>query len=518
MPKLTIDNQSIEVPDGTTLLEAAERLGIKIPTLCFLKGFKPSTSCMVCVVRVEGRKTLLPACGTQAQEGMVVFSEDKTVHEARRTALELLLSDHVGDCMGPCQVACPAHMNIPLMIRQIGAGLWDEAIQTVKLDIAMPAVAGRICSAPCEKACRRDQVDEAVSICLLKRFVGDVDLDGAEPHSPAIPKKEAPRVAIVGAGPAGLAAAFYLQQDGFACTIFDEHEEPGGMLRYGIGEKDLPRAVLRGEIEMVRRLGVTFQAKTRVGRDVSLDHLRDTYGAVFLALGKCTAKDLATLGFEAGKEKLRVKQHTYQTELPGVFAGGDVFRQRKMVIRSLADGKEAAVAIAQSLRGQLITGVVRPFNSRMGKLEAAEIDELAGPAGAGGRLKPAGVGNGFVDAQARTEAQRCLHCDCRKPDSCKLRIHAQAYGAKDTAYRGVRRGFSLQDEHADLIYESGKCIDCGLCIRITEQQREKLGMTFVGRGFDVQVAVPLGRSVEEAFTRTAREVVAACPTGALAFK
>ncbi len=518
MPKLTIDNQSIDVPDGTTVLEAAERLGIEIPTLCFLKRLKPSTSCMVCVVRVEGRKTLLPACGTEVQEGMVVFSEDKTVHEARRTALELLLSDHVGDCMGPCQVACPAHMNIPLMIRQIGAGLWDEAIQTVKQDIALPAIAGRICSAPCQKACRRDQVDEAVSICLLKRFVGDVDLDGADPSPTAVPMKDTPRVAIVGAGPAGLAAAFYLQQDGFNCTILDNHEEPGGMLRYGIGERELPRTVLRGEIELVRRLGVTFQAKTQVGRDVTLDQLRETYGAVFLALGKSTAKDLAILGFESASDKLRVKQHTYQAEFPGVFAGGDVYRQRKMVIRSLADGKEAAVAIAQFLRGQPVTGVVRPFNSRMGKLDASEVDRLAGPAGAGGRLKPAGVGDGFVDAQARTEAQRCLHCDCRKPDSCKLRIHAQTYGAKDTAYRGVRRGFTLQDEHPDLIYEAGKCIDCGLCVRITEQQREKLGMTFVGRGFSVQVAVPLGRSVEEAFTRTAREVVAACPTGALAFK
>jgi len=518
MPKLTIDNRTVDVPDGSTILDAAEQIGIAIPTLCFLKGMKPTTSCMVCVVRVEGRRALLPACGTEAQEGMVVFSEDPAVHEARRTALELLLSDHVGDCMGPCQLACPAHMDIPRMIRQIAAGWWDEAIATVKRDIALPAVAGRICSAPCEKACRREQVDEAVSICLLKRFVGDIDLEGTAPRSPVVLAADAPRVAIVGAGPAGLAAAYYLQLAGFPCTVFDDREEPGGMLRYGVREKDLPRAVLGAEIEQVRRLGVTFKANTRVGRDTTLDQLRAAHGAVFLAIGRSDKADLAALGVTSPSDKLRVKQHTYETELPGVFAGGDVFRQRKMVIRSLADGKEAAVALSQYLRGQPVTGVQRPFNSRMGKLDASEIDILAGPAGAGGRLKPAGVGAGFVDAQARAEAQRCLHCDCRKPDSCKLRIHAQTYGAKAARFRGARRGFHQQGEHADLIYESGKCIDCGLCIRITEQRREKLGMTFVGRGFDVRVAVPFDRSIEEAFTQTVREVVAACPTGALAFK
>ncbi|MFC1652967.1 2Fe-2S iron-sulfur cluster-binding protein [Planctomycetota bacterium] len=517
MPRITIDGKSVDVVEGSTILDAAQKLGIDIPTLCFLKDMAPTTSCMVCVVKVEGRKTLLPACGTRVQESMVVLSEDETVREARRTALEFLLSDHVGDCMGPCQVACPAHMNIPKMIREIAAGLWDEAIQTVKQDIALPSVAGRICSAPCEKACRRAQVDEPVSICLLKRFVGDEDLKESTPHQPASPPATGKRVAIVGAGPAGLAAAFYLQQAGFACTVYDDRDEAGGMLRYGVKEKDLPRSVLSKEIAQIRRLGVNIQLKTRVGQSLTLVQLREEFGAVFLAIGASTSKELGVLGFDTKSDKLKVKQQTYETDIPGVFAGGDVWRQRKMVIRALADGKEAAVAIEQYLRGLPVIGAVRPFNSRMGKLEKPALDMLAGPACAGGRMEPAGIGAGFVDAQARFEAQRCLHCDCRKPDTCKLRIHAQAYGAKDTRYRGARRLFNMQTGHHDLIYESGKCIDCGLCIRITEQQGEKLGLTFIGRGFDVKVAVPFNRSIEEALTQTAREVVAACPTGALAF-
>ena len=207
MPKLTIDNREVEVPGGATILDAAEKLGIDIPTMCFMKGCQPSTSCMVCVVKVEGRAVLLPACGTLAEEGMRVVSDCEEVHEARKTALELLLSDHVGDCLGPCHVICPAEMNIPLMIRQIAAGQMRDAIETVKNDIALPAVLGRICPKPCERGCRRAAIDDAVSICLLKRYVADVDLESAKPYSPVCESKQNKRVAVIGAGPAGLAAA-----------------------------------------------------------------------------------------------------------------------------------------------------------------------------------------------------------------------------------------------------------------------------------------------------------------------
>src|SRR4030066_2193424 len=100
MPKLTIDNREVEVAEGATILEAAEKLGIKIPTMCFLKGYKPSTSCMVCVVKVNGMEQLVPSCGAIAEDGMQVESSTEEVRCARTAALELLLSDHVGDCMG----------------------------------------------------------------------------------------------------------------------------------------------------------------------------------------------------------------------------------------------------------------------------------------------------------------------------------------------------------------------------------------------------------------------------------
>jgi len=268
MVRLKIDNRSVEVDEGATILDAAEKLGIEIPTMCFLKGCEPSTSCMVCMVRLADSDKMVPACGTIAQEGMNVVNDCDQVRQARITALELLLSDHAGDCMGPCQVACPAKMNIPLMIRQIAVGDVDKAIATIKEDIALPAVLGRICPAPCEKVCRRNQLDEALSICLLKRFAADVDLASSNPYEPQCAPANGKRIAIAGAGPAGLSAAYYLARRGYACTIFDDHEKPGGALRYGIEPDLLEAGVLDSEIARIMRLGVQFEPKTQPVQDI----------------------------------------------------------------------------------------------------------------------------------------------------------------------------------------------------------------------------------------------------------
>ena len=120
LPRITIDDKTIEVAEGTTVLTAARQLGISIPTLCSLEGYEPSTSCQVCLVRDRQRGQLLPSCATKAADGMQIDSDTEEVHAVRRTALELLFSDHVGDCLAPCFFACPAHMDIPLMLEQIG--------------------------------------------------------------------------------------------------------------------------------------------------------------------------------------------------------------------------------------------------------------------------------------------------------------------------------------------------------------------------------------------------------------
>jgi len=259
MIRLTIDGRQVSVPEGSTILEAAEKLAIDIPTMCYRKGYEPPSSCMLCVVKVENSNGLVPACAALAQDGMTVETNCPEVLEARKTALGLLLSDHLGDCIGPCQVACPAGMNIPLMIRQITAGRLRDAIETVKTDIALPAVLGRICPAPCERTCRRAQIDQAVSIRLLKRYVADTDLKSNEPYLPAAAPKKNRQVAIVGAGPAGLAAAYYLLRQGFPCTMFDDNDRPGGMLNRIVEQGRLAPEVLDAEIALIAKLGLEFR-------------------------------------------------------------------------------------------------------------------------------------------------------------------------------------------------------------------------------------------------------------------
>ncbi len=515
---ITIDGKSVEVPEGATILDAANALGVEIPTLCFIKELSPRTSCMVCVVKVEGRRNLLPACATKAEEGMVVSSDHPEVAKARRTALELLLSDHVGDCMGPCQVACPAGMDIPRMLRYMSEGRYDRAIETIKQDIALPAVTGYICPAPCEKACRRGQMDESIAVRLIKRCAAELDLAETSPYRPDIPRENGKKAAIIGSGPAGLSAAYYLKREGVACTLFDDRDEPGGMLRYGVPEEELPRSVLDAEIVQIQRLGVVFKQQVRVGRDVTFEEIRKSFDAVFLGVGKVASDDLEALGFDTGHGTLAVDPNTFLTEIPGVFAGGNVRREQKMAVRSLADGKKAAQSILRFLNDEPDIGTARPFNTRMGKLDPRELELFSGSAGNSERTKIVDRSNSLDKAQASQEASHCLHCDCRKASACKLRIYAQAYEAKASRYKGKSRPFARHDDHPDLIYEPGKCISCGICTGITEKQREKLGLTFVGRGFDVKVAVPFNKSILEGLAGPVDEIVNACPTGALAFK
>ena len=529
--KLIIDNQEVEVDQGSTILDAARKLGIDIPTLCFREGCQPSTSCLVCSVNVNGR--LVPSCATIANEGMEVESETDEVHEARRMALELLLSDHLGDCMGPCHSICPAQMNIPVMIRQITADELRDAIVTVKEDIALPAVLGRICPAPCEKGCRRGVYDEPVSICLLKRYVADVDLASEHPYLPPCKPKNGKRVAIVGAGPTGLAAAYYLLQEGYACVIFDEHEKPGGMLQYGVPEDSLSRDVLDAEIGIIQKLGAEFKLETRVGEQSSLRDLQRDYDAVLIAIGELKEGDAKLLDLQSSASGIRVDRKTFQTNLKGVFAGGGAIRRKsRMAVRSVADGKAAAISIDQYLSGLSVTGLHEPFTVHIGKLAEGEIQKFMVDVSEVGRVTPSSDEHLFSqssrsvgsqschlsDEEARSESLRCLHCDCRKPDNCKLRDYADIYGANPTRYKGEHRLFEQYAQHAEIIYEPGKCIDCGLCIQIASDAGESLGLTFIGRGFAVRVGVPFNHSIAEGLQKVASQCVDACPTGALAFK
>jgi len=527
MVRFMIDNRNVEVPEGGTVLDGARKLGIFIPTLCFLEGRAALTSCMVCLVRVKGEERMVPACGTVAEEGMQVESEIPAVHAARRTALELLLSEHGGDCLGPCHTLCPAWMDIPRMILQVVAGSLDEAIQTVKADMALPAVVERICPAPCEIGCRRAVHDAAVSIRNLVKHVADADLASEVPFRPERKPDRKERVAIVGAGPAGLSAAYYLRLAGFGCTIFDDHELPGGMLRYGVPEDALPRDVLDKEISLIAEMSVEFRLGSRIGKDLSLAELRKDFDAVLLATGAVIPDQMkellsefeaqeTTLALKSTKDSVTANRWTFETCIPGIFAAGDVLKPGRLAARSMAQGKRAALSICRFLSGEKVEEIRRPFTTRLGKLKPGEMEQFLAGVSAENRIEPASSGPpGFTREDAVAEGKRCLRCDCAGLDNCTLREYSVAYGARAGRYGGERLTCEIRCNHPEIIFEPGKCIACGICVQITGEASEALGLTFVGRGFDVRVAVPFDGSLEDGFGRVAAECIAACPTGAL---
>jgi ferredoxin len=159
----------------------------------------------------------------------------------------------------------------------------------------------------------------------------------------------------------------------------------------------------------------------------------------------------------------------------------------------------------------------KPFSVHLGALSAEEMVEYGKLASNAPRTTPAD-GRGFTEAEARAEAARCLHCDCRKPLTCRLRKWADAYGANPNQHNKRRHNFVLYDRHGEILYEPGKCIACGLCVQIAAEARERLGLTFLGRGFTVRVAAPFEASLAEALRDVAGRCADACPTAALVRK
>ena len=669
------------------------------------------------MVRVEGRRNLVPSCVAPAADGMVVTTQSDEIRQARRTALELFFSDHVGDCVAPCTLACPAGMDIPAMNRRISAGDAAGALEVIRERIPFAGALGRICPRFCERVCRRGELDQPIAICALKRFPADAVLakspleesgsptpDSAlekhllEGHAsswpqpaeesdatarvPPINKRSEKKVAIVGAGPAGLSAAFYLLREGHACTIFDANAEPGGLLRYAVPEFRLPKRALQAEIQVVRGLGAEFRMNQRLGEGLDFERLRREHDAVFLALGsaitnsditaetrrtqrtepglepslcasavdlgrceqalsflrqvaeghrsampesvvilgsgdeavaaaqtavrlgaRCVTlvcetprermtcfsecvdaaetegvkldlsarfvrseqigneatrvileRDGATFSIEAGRliaapprradieffKKLGLNvtargiaadRQTLATNLSGVFAGGECVSGAGAAVRAVAAGRIAALSIGQFLRGEPVVGERKTLHVLMGKLSDAEHAALFRDFVRGDKRAEAvsldatrrrvtfdEITAGLSDAEAVREARRCIQCDCLAKDNCGLRRYGTEYEAEPGKYKGERRAFARDNSHPEIVYESGKCILCGLCVRIAEQEGERPGIAFAGRGFPTVAAIPFDKPVAEGLARTGARCAAACPTGALARK
>lgn len=282
---VTINGKKVVTTEGKTILEVVHENKIdKIPTLCHDKRIEPYGSCFVCVVEVEGVNKLLPSCASPIADGMVIHTDNERVRKSRKTALELLLSNHYADCIGPCMNNCPAHVDAQGYIALIAMGKHEEALKLIKQQNPLPLSIGRVCVRDCEVACRRQIIDESVGINHLKRYVADID---AEHHwVPEVKEKNGKKVAVVGGGPSGLTCAYYLTLEGYSVTIFEKLPRLGGMLMYGIPEYRLPKKTLQQEIQWILDRGIDVKTNTAMGRDFDIQSLfKEGFDSVYLAVG-----------------------------------------------------------------------------------------------------------------------------------------------------------------------------------------------------------------------------------------
>ena len=517
--EINIDHIAIEVEEGMTVMQAAALKGIEIPSLCYLPGHSNHPSCMVCLVKDLDSGTMFPSCAMPVKEGMNLSASGEEVMEARKEALELLLSDHVGDCEAPCRRSCPAFMNIPLMIRMIAAGRNEQALQVVREEIALPLVLGYICPAPCEKACRRKKVDEPVSICLLDRFTAQDE--GIRKEGLKAPlKKSGKRIAVIGTGPAGLAVAFYTLLKGHACVLYDKNEFAGGALRYSIPDDLLPKEMLDADIESIRALGGEFNLNYPITGKIWKEEILPGFDAVILATGFQKEHPVEEFGLPELESGSLIHKKKFSSGEPGVFGCGSIITEQLLTVRSVAQGKKAALEADAYLSGNNDFHRKSMFNSVIGRMNEEEHQQYMQEASPASRTDPdKGFLAGFTNEEAIREAQRCMHCDCRKPVSCKLRIFSDQYGANRRKFAVPERNKLTRNlQHKLVVYEPEKCIRCGLCVEITQQEGEDLGLAYIGRGFDVRITVPFSKSMKEGLMKTAQACVKGCPTGALADK
>ncbi|MCT4619667.1 MAG: molybdopterin-dependent oxidoreductase [Marinisporobacter sp.] len=290
--RLNINGKEVLAHSDQTILEVARENGIEIPTLCYDERVEIYGSCGLCVVEVEGIPKLLRACATKISEGMVVKTNTQRVRGSRRMALELLLSDHVGDCRPPCVLECPANTDCQGYVGLIANGQFEEAVELIKEQLPLPASIGRVCPHPCEDACRRQLVEEPISIAALKSFAADIDLNNAKSFMPELKDATDKSIAIIGGGPGGLTAAYYLAKEGHSVTIYEAMPKLGGMLRYGIPQYRLPKEVLDKEIAIIEKMGVKMIPNMKIGKDIEFDSIRNCYDAVFVAIGAWTSSKL----------------------------------------------------------------------------------------------------------------------------------------------------------------------------------------------------------------------------------
>ena len=322
----------------------------------------------------------------------------------------------------PCKTACPAHVPVQGYLKLAAQGRYTDALELIKKENPFPAVCGRICNKRCEAECTRGAVDEAVAIDEVKRFIADHDLHEATRFVPKlcnqIGRPYTEKIAVIGAGPAGMSCAYYLANKGYPVTVFDRNPVPGGMLTLGIPNFRLEKDVLNAEIDILREMGVEFKCGVEVGRDVTIEQLRaQGYKGFYVAIGAQKSAKLGVAGEEltgvyGGVDFLRAVNLGEQPAIGkrcAVIGGGnvamDVCRSavrlgadetyvlyRRSEAELPADPEEVKEAMEEGVRFRFLTAPVEILGAD-GKVTGIRVERMAlGEPDEKGRRKPVGTG------------------------------------------------------------------------------------------------------------------------------
>ncbi|MBP6875425.1 MAG: FAD-dependent oxidoreductase [Candidatus Eisenbacteria bacterium] len=402
---LKVNGREVQARPGQTILELVEEQQLdSIPTLCHSPELEPYASCFLCVVEMKGRPNLVPACATRVANGMEIETRSERVIASRKTALELLLSNHYADCLSPCMLGCPAGVDAQGYIALAAMGAHAQAVDLIREANPLPAVCGRVCVRKCELVCRRAQIDAPVGINAVKRFL--TDLPETYEGTPAREPDRGKSVGIVGAGPAGLTAAWFLGRRGYRPVVYEAMPRPGGMLRYGIPAYRLPDEVLDREVEYIARAGAEIRCRVEIGRDLSLDDLRARHDAIFLAIGAWVGKGMRvpgereTAGVVQGIEFLREKAERPDPVAGTVVVVGGGNTAMDCARTAWRCGAEKVILLYRRTKAEMPAD---EMEIRDCLEEGVEIIELAAPIG-------------IVAEKGRLKALRCIRMKLGEAD------------------------------------------------------------------------------------------------------